>query len=353
MGGVLVDRPHAKMISVVIIGKNASPYLRKLYSQTSFPESWDVIYVDSNSADGSLDLAASYGWRTIWISSSTFWTPALGRKIGAISARGKWILFLDCDMVLPQVACLSAAVSELDAAAHASPFAAIGLTGRQTDVAPNGKRREQSVRSNAREEARFFGGNVLLRRDQLLAAGNWNENLAANEEIELYARLLRDGGRVLFDPVMACDHYGVSTIGRVRVLVSLYFPLTAKNRQRYGAYGVVLRESLRAGSFPQLMRLAPEPLLTLLAAGAMGACWLAGLPLMAPFMILAWAALILRRRSFAYLAVCPALAIQMVVGLFRFNRAVATWAETDAAIRASSGMNRDRHADANHGSRRA
>ena len=60
-----------------------------------FSGSWEVIYVDSASTDGSPELAASLGARVLTVQPLRP-TAALGRNAGWRSASAPFILFLRC-----------------------------------------------------------------------------------------------------------------------------------------------------------------------------------------------------------------------------------------------------------------
>ena len=92
----------APSISVVVIGRNEGQRLaRCLESVRRTPglKNTELIYVDSNSKDGSPELAASYGAQVIVLNAQRT-TAALGRNAGWRAAKGEFILFLDGDTIL-------------------------------------------------------------------------------------------------------------------------------------------------------------------------------------------------------------------------------------------------------------
>jgi hypothetical protein len=163
-----------------------------------------------------------------------------------------------------------------------------------------------------------FGGILLIDRKALLSAGNWNPNVIAHEEDELYARLRKSGRRIIRLPEMVCLHYTDQT-SRLRSLIMNYIPLTAKERRVFPGLGMAFRSAWRAGSTIDLLKITPEPAITALAI-ALILClgcwngWFSAIPLVL------WIGFVMTRRSLPYLAVCPAKTLQMMVGLFCYRR---------------------------------
>lgn len=101
------------MISFIVIGKNEGWRLKKcfdsIYKVTSQDniKSFEIIYVDSKSTDGSLEIAYSYNdIKTFLITGEC--NAAVARNIGANEAKGDTLFFIDGDMeiapnFLPQV----------------------------------------------------------------------------------------------------------------------------------------------------------------------------------------------------------------------------------------------------------
>ena len=90
------------MISFIVIGKNEGWRLEKCLSavrrraEAELAQPWEVIYVDSQSTDGSVELARQYANKVFLITGEC--NPAIGRNIGAKEATGDILFFLDGDM---------------------------------------------------------------------------------------------------------------------------------------------------------------------------------------------------------------------------------------------------------------
>ena len=92
------------MLSFVVIGRNEGWRLEKCLrairqqAEKELPIPYEIIYVDSQSTDGSVELSKKYADKTFLITGVC--NAAIGRNIGAQEARGNILFFLDGDMEL-------------------------------------------------------------------------------------------------------------------------------------------------------------------------------------------------------------------------------------------------------------
>ncbi len=90
-------------VSVVVIGRNEGPRLARCLTSVQQAQwgdlSWELIYVDSHSIDGSQALALGMGARVLGLGTARP-SAAAGRNIGWRAARAPLVLFLDGDTVL-------------------------------------------------------------------------------------------------------------------------------------------------------------------------------------------------------------------------------------------------------------
>ncbi len=190
--------------AVVVIGRNEGERLARCLGSVAgmrIPETLElrsVVYVDSNSTDGSLATAEAMGARTIALTEGP-WTAARARNAGwraaVSSADGivlDWILFLDGDTEVDE-----GFVGAAQAAAGSDPAIA-SVTGRRREIDPR-----QSVYTRvfdldwgvSTEEFLFFGGDTFLRVRALEASGGFDDRLIAGEEPELSRRMRAQGWR--------------------------------------------------------------------------------------------------------------------------------------------------------------
>ena len=94
------------MISFIVIGKNEGWRLEKCFAsiqEVIIKDSitdFEIIYVDSNSKDKSLEVARKFNVKSFLITGVC--NAAIARNIGAIEASGKILFFIDGDMeILP------------------------------------------------------------------------------------------------------------------------------------------------------------------------------------------------------------------------------------------------------------
>ena len=92
------------MISFIIIGKNEGWRLQKCLQSISYVveqdaiANYEIIYVDSQSTDNSIELAKQYGAKAFLITGEC--NAAIARNIGAKEAIGDILFFIDGDMEL-------------------------------------------------------------------------------------------------------------------------------------------------------------------------------------------------------------------------------------------------------------
>jgi cellulose synthase/poly-beta-1,6-N-acetylglucosamine synthase-like glycosyltransferase len=180
--------PSFPSLSIVIIGRNEGERLERCILTAQAIEGWspaEVLYVDSGSTDGSLDLAARLGATVLPLPPGAF-TAARARNLGWRQAVGELVLFLDGDTILdakfPLAALAELQKSPTNAAAwghrrEICPCLSIYVRVLDLDwVYPPG-------------ETLFFGGDVLVRRVALEAVNGFDETLIAGEEPEMCRRM--------------------------------------------------------------------------------------------------------------------------------------------------------------------
>lgn len=302
-------------IAVVIIGRDAAGLLQNVQQRNLavFSQAQRVVYVDSNSSDQSCRLAKANGWTVVKLDPGSVLSAAAGRHAGALHCQEDYILFLDADMEL-QIPSFEF-LNRLDRL-RAEGIA--GASGSIVDIFPTGNRHTRHSPEPPMGDLLHFGGMLLIDRKALLSAGNWNPDVIAHEEDELYSRLRKSGRRLVRLPEMVCLHYTDQT-SLVRSLIMNYIPLTAKERRVFPGIGMAFRSAWQAGSTIDLLKITPEPAITALAFAfilCLGCWngWFSVIPLVP------WMGFVITRRSLPYLAVCPAKTLQMMVGLFCYRR---------------------------------
>jgi glycosyltransferase involved in cell wall biosynthesis len=182
-------------VAVVIIGRNEGERLERCILTTQAIEDWtpaEILYVDSSSTDGSLELAARLGATVMPLSPGAF-TAARARNLGWRHATGDLILFLDGDTILdadfPLAALAELQKSETNAAAW----------GHRREICPCLSIYVRVLDLDwvyAPGESLFFGGDVLVRRAALEAVNCFDEALIAGEEPEMCRRMRHLGWHI-------------------------------------------------------------------------------------------------------------------------------------------------------------
>lgn len=205
-------------LSVVAIGQNEALRLPALFDSLPPGNDCEWIYVDSQSADNSVELALGSGAKVFLLEPDSVYAPATGRHIGTLEAGGRWILYLDGDMLLRTE--FSALLEKLRVEEDSLPPGTVGFTGvtcnLYLDTEGNvNTQRDHVVLSKGElgpldewgREVSYHGGAVLYRRSAVIAAGNWNPALLQLEEIELCSRIRSGGGKVRAVDLPMVDHY--------------------------------------------------------------------------------------------------------------------------------------------------
>lgn len=240
-------------LDIVIIGRNESRNLVELSESLRYYPFQNIIYVDSNSQDDSAMVAKSFGWKVASLLPEGVLSASAGRSVGTELSSADWILYLDGDM-RPELETIDFFINFLRNCNNDQIF---GLTGDIVDVYNETDRHTRTQRSKSGDTAKWFGGSVILRRDMVIKAGNWNPNVFANEEIDLYARLHKLGGRVLYFQKPMVYHY-TEYISKQKMLFSLINLFDVKNTRR-GSLGLAMRSAMLKNSLWDFVIIHPEP----------------------------------------------------------------------------------------------
>ncbi|MDP6616585.1 MAG: glycosyltransferase [Gammaproteobacteria bacterium] len=281
------------MLSVVAIGRNESlniprlaESIQALADTCDFPV--ESIYIDSASTDNSVALARERFDKVRVLESSEHLCASAGRFAGTLEARYPWILYLDADMEICSE--FFPVVSQIE---DLEPYF-VGLIGLYIHRLDNGASTIQSFTRlvNRGVGATQFGGAVILNRDAVIRAGNWDPSIYGKEEMELYVRL-GDGEQVVKFVTLPMIYHYSEYYSRVELVLRLLYPSAGLGKVFWG-YGQSLRALAIKGNIFSLMRLDYEPYLFWLGmilvtitgllvswkwAAALGACAVAGFSL--------------------------------------------------------------------------
>ena len=184
-------------IGAVVIGRNEGERLRRCLESVR-DQVHHVVYVDSGSSDGSIELAEQAGVGAIGLTQGPF-TAALGRRMGLDHLLThcpdmRYVQFIDGDCVL-RLGWVDQAREYLDthdkAAAvcarrreeHAQQTVYNGIVNIDWDISPG--------------EVPYVGGDSLIRVEPMQAAGGWPVELIAGEEPDLCFRMRKQGWQII------------------------------------------------------------------------------------------------------------------------------------------------------------
>lgn len=295
-------------VGLVVIGRNSRTNLEKIYTHQYVSELRktfkELVYIDSNSTDTSVEFMKQIGFEVYQVKADEN-SAALGRKVGTSVSQSDYICYLDSDMELKPIKQLRLIIDKLNIEKDA------GFVGDVLDVYEDGAERLRARK--VRKEATSFGGFVILNRDHVIRAGNWNEKLKANEELELYVKLKANDLRVLYKPSIHVRHYTVVS-SPFHELLSLYLPL---RKERFGSLGMVLKQLKSAKSVYCFLSLQPElfVFLTSLLVFFIN-------PAFAFTSLVMCVVMVCVRRSWKFNLVVPGLLLSVIVGLCKKSLAV-------------------------------
>lgn len=186
------------LLGVVVIGRNEGNRLKQCL-QSILIKVETVVYVDSGSTDGSVQLARRLGANVVELDLSIPFTAARARNAGfeyllQIKPSIEYVQFVDGDCLI---------VDEWFEKAVAF------LNSQPEAVVVCGRRREQFPQNSVYNrlcdiewdtptgEAKACGGDALIRVSALNLVGGFDPTLIAGEEPELCVRLRQNGGKII------------------------------------------------------------------------------------------------------------------------------------------------------------
>lgn len=186
-------------IDIIVIGLNEGLNLKRCFSSINkaientpkkFDVNFELIYVDSGSQDGSVEIAKCYADKVILLTSEP--SAAAARMAGLHNGKGEYCLFLDGDMELDS----NWFIISIPIITKLNDNIA-GIIGIRDDISSDNKIRRNVYGVKKTRIAPHFGGAVMLKRTDIERAGGYNPLLKSFEEPDFYARLLSIGKKVL------------------------------------------------------------------------------------------------------------------------------------------------------------
>lgn len=188
------------MISVVIIGINVEKYLGACIDAVraaDYPQQKiEIIFVDGGSSDLSVKIATDFEGVKVIELNDPHPTPGRGRNAGYGLSSGEYIQFLDADTEMdPQW--LKKALSFFEDRSQGQVMA---VCGRRSEKYPQKNFYHKLGNIEWIYEygpCRYFGGDVLIKREAMEVTHGYDGDLVAGEDPELSYRVRQWGGTIL------------------------------------------------------------------------------------------------------------------------------------------------------------
>ena len=186
-------------LGIVAIGRNEGERLRSCLASTVGPDCI-VIYVDSGSNDGSVELARSMGAEVVELDLTLPFTAARARNAGfdrlqEIDPKIEFVQFVDGDCEV-----VSGWLDRARKALEERPEVAV-VFGRRCeryrDLTVYNRLADLEWNSTPIGEAKACGGDALIRTEAIRRVGGYDPSIIAAEDDELCIRIRGEGWKVL------------------------------------------------------------------------------------------------------------------------------------------------------------
>lgn len=303
------------MLTVCVIGRNESEKIPMLIDSLkplrNTINNVEMIYVDSASTDSSVNIVKVFFDKTIVLEESEHLCASAGRYVATLHSSGDWLLYLDGDMELCKE--FSRALADIcnDGAENT------GWVGQNRYIYNSGRIRENAHgHGEDGELVAYFGGAVLLPKQLVLRAGNWNPSIFSNEEIELFARLKGVGGCVRYVDIPMIEHR-TEYISILKTIFWSFIP-GLFGKKFYG-FGQVLAARIKNHEFLNLVRYMPYPFVFWAGIFASAVFLVVHLYIYALLAFFATVAFIWKLKGPQYLVIYSAFAVQGLLGFRHYD----------------------------------
>lgn len=177
-------------LSIVIIARNEEDTLGRalpILAEEASAENAEIIYVDSASSDGTMNLIRRYPVTAVRLQASPLLCPSAGRYMGNLHSRGKFVYFLDGDMI-PIKGWIRQGL------AHFQDRPTLGgVIGRIYFVLPGEELNRNHPDDFPTGNVRGMGLSGIYRKDLFDRIGTFHPHARGEEEVELGYRIIQAG----------------------------------------------------------------------------------------------------------------------------------------------------------------
>ena len=207
----------AVSISIIIPALNEERMigrcLESLAAMVFSRDRFEVLVVDNGSRDKTLEIAKSFHGRlSLRILQKANVRISALRNLGAQAAAGDILAFLDADCLAPE--------DWLDRILELAPADGAGVLGAHyllpdgsTWVGRTWHRYQEAPKSG--EVSHVPAGDLIIRREDFLRLGGFDETIQTNEDYELCERARKSGMQVRAFPALGVVHLGTAQNLRV------------------------------------------------------------------------------------------------------------------------------------------
>jgi glycosyltransferase involved in cell wall biosynthesis len=205
-------------VSVIVPARNAASFLRRCLTalRAEPSDDFEILVVDDASTDETPAIAESMGARVIRLESVR--GPSGARNVAAREARGKYLFFVDSDVVVrPGAVKRVGDLLDRDPRTTAVFGSYDAEPEARTTLSQYRNLLHHWVHQNGRPAAStFWAGCGAVRRQVFLHLGGFDETAYPRpciEDIELGYRLRESDHRILLDRDLLCTHLKRWTLG--------------------------------------------------------------------------------------------------------------------------------------------
>jgi glycosyltransferase involved in cell wall biosynthesis len=224
-GATLPPRLSESLVSIVIIARNEERFIRQcitscLEAAQGIPGT-EIILVDFRSSDRTVEHARQYPIAILELGEGQVLSPAAGRYVGYRHAQGRFIFFIDGDMVLDRD-WLRSALPVFDRLPDLAGIGGISVDCPEGDLSQV-MGQAPPHQDGGVEDVTVLNGAALFRKDTMDEAGCYNPYLKGAEEAELSIRLRSHGYRLVRKGIPMTCHLGVTKYSRLSLMRVSYF----------------------------------------------------------------------------------------------------------------------------------
>ena len=203
------------MISFVIPTKNEELFVGRLFeSLQKYHGLYEIIVSDGGSTDGTLDIVRKYTDKVVVWNGDVRQTIAAGRNAGAHIATGRYLVFFDADVYIPDIDALMAGVEvffqenqnvvAISGSLLVMPECATFFDGVISFILNT----YFSFINNVFGVVMVYGEFQITKREAFEKVTGFDEKIVASEDYDLFRRLNNKVGKVKFVKKLKVYHTG-------------------------------------------------------------------------------------------------------------------------------------------------